>query len=155
MTPLVEEQDRPTHLRFVAGGAGFELPLPEVGEVVVPPSLAARIPRTRAPFRGAVNLRGKVIALVELAGLLGRPAAATDPALARAILLEGTAMAIVVDEVTGFSAGEPAEGDGPERLSTSDLLARVERLLHPGGAALGHFPAHSIPSQEPTWPSAS
>lgn len=156
-TPLLDERDRPTHLRFVAGGGGYELPLAEVGEVVVPPSLSAPIPRTRAPILGAVNLRGRVIALVELAGLLEQPPVAGDPELSRAILLEGTAMAIVVDEVTGFSTGEAPEGDAPDRLSTADLLVRTERLLHHQGPGLGYVPARADAplSPEPPCPSAS
>jgi len=157
LTPLLDEQDRPTHLRFVAGGRGYELPLAEVGEVAVPPSPSARIPRTRAPIRGAVNLRGRVIALVELAGLLERPTVAGDSELSRAIHLEGTAMAIVVDEVTGFSAGQAPEGDAPQRLSAADLLARMERLLNPQDPGLGYVPprADAPLSPEPPWPSAS
>jgi|GEM_PF-5103352 len=153
MTPLLDAPDRPTHLRFAAGGRAFDLPIDEAGEVVVPPTLVARVPRTRAPILGAANVRGRVIVLVDLAGLAGLAASAPDPASRRAVLLEGTALALMVDEVTGFSA---AASEDAECLGAADLLARVERLLHPAPPALRYLSPPSDPlPPEPTWPSAS
>ena len=149
-TPRLDTPDRPTHLRFVAGGRPFDLPIEEAGEVVVPPTLVARVPRARAPILGAANVRGRVIVLVDLAGLFGLVPAAADPGPRRAVLLEGTALALVVDEVTGFSAGSL---DDAERLGAADLLARVERLLHPALRYLSQPSEPLLP--ERTWPSAS
>lgn len=157
-----EEKDGPTHLRFAAGGRTCELPLAEVREVAPLPAAVARIPRSRPPIHGAVNLRGRVVALVDLAGLLGLPAVEADSSLRRAVVLEGSALALVVDEVTGFAGVEGAAvlaagHDGAERLSAADLLARVERLLHAPASGLGylHLRSNDPPTTERPWPSAS
>jgi len=49
----------------------YALPLEAVREVVVPPAQWSRIPRAPAMVQGVVNLRGRVVTVVELRGLLG------------------------------------------------------------------------------------
>jgi purine-binding chemotaxis protein CheW len=61
------------YVLFRAGGERFALPLSSVREVVLPQPPFARVPRSGAAVRGAMNLRGRVIALVELAALLDLP----------------------------------------------------------------------------------
>lgn len=59
------------HVLFRAGGERFALPLDSVREVVIPQSPFARVPRAGAAVRGAMNLRGRVVAVVDLAALVG------------------------------------------------------------------------------------
>jgi purine-binding chemotaxis protein CheW len=107
---------------FRAGGERFALPLEAVREVVVPQPPFARVPRAGAAVKGGMNLRGRVVAVVELAPLLGLPPDALGPAQGHVLVLErdrrglGLLVAAVlgVDAVAlpGTGAGEPG---GPSR----------------------------------------
>jgi purine-binding chemotaxis protein CheW len=66
---------RVRHVVFRAGGERFALPLDAVREVVLPQPPFARVPRCGPAVRGAMNLRGRVVAVVDLALLLGLRAA--------------------------------------------------------------------------------
>lgn len=56
---------------FRAGGGWYALPLDAVREVVLPRPPFVRVPGAPAAVRGAMNLRGHVVAVVDLAALLG------------------------------------------------------------------------------------
>ena len=58
---------------FRAGGERFALPLASVAVVVPPDPPFAHVPRTAPPVLGAMGLRGRVVAVVEMAPLLGLP----------------------------------------------------------------------------------
>ncbi|OFX22886.1 MAG: chemotaxis protein CheW [Anaeromyxobacter sp. RBG_16_69_14] len=73
---------------FRAGGERFALPLEAVREVVVPQLPFARVPRAAPAVRGAMNLRGRVVAVVELAPLLGLPADLLEPAQGHVLILD-------------------------------------------------------------------
>ncbi|MFL5260872.1 MAG: chemotaxis protein CheW [Anaeromyxobacteraceae bacterium] len=102
---------------FRAGGERFALPLEAVREVVVPQPPFARVPRAGAAVKGGMNLRGRVVAVVELAPLLGLAPDALGPAQGHVLVLErdrrglGLLVAAVlgVDAVAlpGPGAGEP------------------------------------------------
>jgi purine-binding chemotaxis protein CheW len=100
---------------FRAGGERFALPLEAVREVVVPQPPFARVPRAGAAVRGGMNLRGRVVAVVELAPLLGLAPDALGPAQGHVLVLErerrglGLLVAAVlgVDAVVLPGAGEP------------------------------------------------
>ena len=59
------------HVVFRVGGEGYALPLAAVREVVVPQPPFARVPRASEAVRGVMNLRGRVVAVVDLAPLVG------------------------------------------------------------------------------------
>ncbi|AKU93046.1 hypothetical protein AKJ08_3433 [Vulgatibacter incomptus] len=102
----------------------FTLPVAALREVAPPPAIASRIPRSAAPVLGAIQHRGRLAALVDLAGLLGCAAAGADRSEARMVLLERAAVGFLVDEVIGLA------GDGEATpLAPDALVADVERLL--------------------------
>ncbi|GEJ57647.1 chemotaxis protein CheW [Anaeromyxobacter diazotrophicus] len=76
------------HVVFRAGGERFALPLEAVREVVVPQPPYARVPRAPAAVRGAMNLRGRVVAVVELAPLVGLPPDALGPGQGHLLVLD-------------------------------------------------------------------
>lgn len=121
-------------LDLEAGGRWFGLPLDAAREVSRVPAVVSRIPRAAPPIRGAINLRGRVVALVELSGLVGLPPAPHDPDLARVVLLEGSAVAFLVEEVLGISSREEVEGR--QLLSSEWILERVAKLLQGGSGAM-------------------
>ena len=59
------------HVIFRVQKERYALPLGAVREVVVQPGMASRVPRAPACVRGIINLRGRVVTVVELGGLLG------------------------------------------------------------------------------------
>jgi len=109
---------------FKAGGERFALPLETVREVVVPQPPFARVPRAAPAVRGAMNLRGRVVAVVELAPLLGLPAEALGPSQGHVLVLDRDrrALGLLVSSVLGVESvavepgatsrapGEPARG---------------------------------------------
>ncbi|HEY3450076.1 MAG TPA: chemotaxis protein CheW [Myxococcales bacterium] len=58
------------HVVFRIGTERYGLPLAAVREVV-PPASMSLVPRAPGAVRGIMNLRGRVVTVVELAGLLG------------------------------------------------------------------------------------
>jgi purine-binding chemotaxis protein CheW len=59
------------HVLFRVAGERFAMPLAAVREVVVPQAPFARVPRSSEAVRGVMNLRGRVVAVVDLAQLVG------------------------------------------------------------------------------------
>ncbi|HEY8571690.1 chemotaxis protein CheW [Phenylobacterium sp.] len=93
-------------LTFRSGANLYALPAERVSEIIhVPP--AARLPHGPSSLLGLANLRGRVLPLASLRGLLGRPEAASTSA-ARAIVLDaGAPVAVAVDAVEGLVAVDP------------------------------------------------
>jgi purine-binding chemotaxis protein CheW len=59
------------HVVFRVAGERYGLPLGAVREVVLPQPPFARVPRSSDAVRGVMNLRGRVVAVVDLAALVG------------------------------------------------------------------------------------
>ncbi len=74
------------HVVFRLEKDRYALPLSAIREVVVPPALWTRVPRAPASVRGVINLRGRVVTVVELKKLLGLNAA--DTPAAKIVLLD-------------------------------------------------------------------
>lgn len=95
---------------FRAGGERFALPLAAVREVVVPQPPFARVPRAGPAVRGAMNLRGRVVAVVELALVLGLPADLLGPQQGHVLVLarERRGLGFLVAAVLGVEPLAPA-----------------------------------------------
>ncbi len=61
------------HVIFRVGKDRYALPLAAVREVVVPPVGHSRVPRAPTAVRGVINLRGRVVTVIELRSLLRLP----------------------------------------------------------------------------------
>jgi len=137
---------------FRAGGESFALPLQAVREVVVPQPPFARVPRALHGVRGAMNLRGRVVAVVELAPLLGLKADLLDPAQGHVLILDRDrrGLGLLVAAVLGVErlaspAGEPRaqgalthgvadlHGLAVTLLDAGALSERAASLFQPGG----------------------
>lgn len=59
------------HVVFRVEKERYALPLAAIREVVVPPGSFTRVPRAPPAIRGVMNLRGRVVTVVELRELLG------------------------------------------------------------------------------------
>ena len=74
-TPL-ESQRRV--LVFRVGSLRLGLPLTSIREVVLPPAALSKVPRAPAALLGIMNLRGRVVAVVDLLHALPPGVAPTD-----------------------------------------------------------------------------
>jgi purine-binding chemotaxis protein CheW len=99
------------HVVFRVAGERYSLPLTAVREVVLPQPPFARVPRASEAVRGVMNLRGRVVAVVDLAALVG---------LAPQPLREGAGQVLILDHgkralgflIAGVLGVEPLEPSG-------------------------------------------
>lgn len=108
----------------------YALPAEEVSEVLRVPAVA-RLPQGPRCLLGLANLRGSVLPVASLRGLLGREERAVSSS-SRAILLDGAApVALAVDSVQGVVTV------ASERVETT----QAELAADPGERLAGAFPA--------------
>ena len=98
----------PRYLRCTIGGLPFALPLDTLAEVALVPR-AVPVPHVRPWVSGVVNVRGHVLALLDLRTLLGWPTAAapTDRMLVGRHRGGELIGAFVVDAVQGIRTYAP------------------------------------------------
>ena len=108
------------HIVFLIDATRYALPLAAVREVVVQPEGLVRVPRAPAPVLGVVNLRGRVVTVVDFPLLLELPRA-TQPQRKLILLDRGRRdLALSVTDVEGIETVEkvstqPRESRAPVR----------------------------------------
>jgi len=109
----------------------YALPASEIAEVIrIPP--IARIPQSPKGLLGVANLRGSVLPVASLRGLLGHQES-EEQRTERAIVLAGTPVAVAVDSV------EALVSLGAERVETG----QAELAAEPGELLRGAFQAQA------------
>lgn len=138
-------------LAVEAAGRPYLLPLGQAGEIF-PWAPVQPVPYTQAWFLGVANLRGGLVGVVDLAGLLGQPVARTEQALSDASLLAFNAAlevnaALLVDRLAGLrgvdafvSSESPAE-DAPAFYGSTYVDAQGNRWQELDLQALSQSPA--------------
>ncbi len=120
---------------FRAGGERFAVPLEAVREVVVPQLPYARVPRAGAAVRGAMNLRGRVVAVVEVAPLVGLTPDALAPSQGLVLVLDRDrrGLGLLVASVLGVEALSPQGDAEPGRLArgVADVRGSPVTVLDP------------------------
>ncbi|MDN3565575.1 chemotaxis protein CheW [Paeniroseomonas aquatica] len=105
-------------LCFRVAAETLALPAAEVAEIIrLRP--VTRLPQGPASLLGLIALRGGILPVVSLAGLLGLAQAAATPAARIIVLQRGQRVGLLVDAVAGLA---PAAGQ--RRLELAPLLAR-------------------------------
>jgi purine-binding chemotaxis protein CheW len=101
------------HVIFRVEKERYGLPLSSVREVVVPPGRFTRVPRAPPAISGVMNLRGRVVTVVELRLLLGLPEGLTPPS--RVLLLDRGRrdLGFLVTDVDGIEALERVSAAAP------------------------------------------
>ena len=136
------------HVIFRVEKERYGLPLAAVKEVVVPPERFTRVPRAPAAVAGVMNLRGRVVTVVELRQLLGLPDGSTPPG--RVVLLERGRkdLGLLVTDVEGIEAVERVTTAPGKAIAAVRGVARLKGLavtvLDPEGldsAVVGLFTA--------------
>jgi purine-binding chemotaxis protein CheW len=103
------------HVVFRVASERYALPLSAVREVVVPQPPFARVPRSSEAVRGVMNLRGRVVAVVDLASLVGLPPQPLEAAAGHVLILDRgkRALGFLVGAVLGVETiAAPADGAG-------------------------------------------
>ncbi len=104
--PRVSQATAGSFLTFRVDRQLYALPTAEVAEIIRVPAVA-RLPQSPPGLLGMANLRGSVLPVASLRGLLGRDAAPAGAG--RAIVLDGAApIALVVDAIDGLVAPDAA-----------------------------------------------
>ncbi|HXX31139.1 MAG TPA: chemotaxis protein CheW [Myxococcaceae bacterium] len=113
------------HVVFRVDSGRYALPLSAVREVVITPELVTRIPRTGAAVTGVINLRGRVVTVVDLRPLLGL--GTPDAPAAKVLLLDRGRrdLGLGVSEVEGIEQLERVVRSATEGM---DLVRGVARL---------------------------
>ena len=113
------------HVIFRVQKERYALPLAASREVVVPPPAFSRVPRAPVAVRGVMNLRGRVVTVVEVRELLGL---ADGGALSGKVVLLDRGrrdLGLLVTEVEGIESVEKIS-NAPGRPSPS--IRGVARL---------------------------
>ena len=103
---------------FRIGAERFALPLEAVREVVLPQPPFARVPRVSDAVRGVMNLRGRVVAVVDLAALVGLPPQPRDERAGQVLVLDPQgrrALGVLIGGVVGVEELAPPD-DAPSGL---------------------------------------
>ncbi|MDQ3265009.1 MAG: chemotaxis protein CheW [Myxococcota bacterium] len=113
------------HVIFRVEKERYALPLSAVREVVVSPEVWSRVPRAPPAIRGVINLRGRVVTVVELAHLIGLTGPTTPPQ--KVVLLDRGRrdLGLLVTEVDGI---EEIEKVGPAPGKQATAVRGVARL---------------------------
>ncbi|HEX9401551.1 MAG TPA: chemotaxis protein CheW [Anaeromyxobacter sp.] len=103
------------HVVFRVASERFALPLAAVREVVLPQPPFARVPRSSDAVRGVMNLHGRVVAVVDLAALMGLALQRLEPAAGHVLILDHgkRALGFLIGGVLGVEPLAPPEG-GPQ-----------------------------------------
>ena len=124
---------------FRSGGERFALPLAAVNAVVSPEPPYALVPRTAPPVLGAMGVRGRVVAVVEMAPLLGLPGGKLGRDEGQVLVLERDrrALAFLVDGVVGVEPIDPPESpvEGQPVRGVSSLHGNPVTVLDPDALA--------------------
>ena len=123
------------HVLFRVDKGLYAVALSAVREVVPAPGNFTRIPRAPAAVRGVINLRGRVVTVVELSALLGVPA----PGSAQLLMLDRgrRELGLLVANVEGIEALEkfaaPPAKASPAVKGVARLGAQAVTVLDPDG----------------------
>lgn len=104
------------HVVFRLASERFALPLGAVREVVLPQPPFSRVPRASDAVRGVMNLRGRVVAVVDLASLLGLAPQALSAAEGHVLVLDQRGrrnLGLLIGGVLGVEPLAPPEGAPP------------------------------------------
>jgi purine-binding chemotaxis protein CheW len=108
-------------LTFVLGREEFGIPVTQVREVIRV-SDVTRVPQAPAHVRGVVNLRGRILAVIELRSRLGLPPAELTPR-SRVVVVEvrGRVLGLLVDAVSQVTkVPEVSVAPAPDEVVSTD-----------------------------------
>ncbi len=126
------------HVVFRVASERYALPLAAVREVVIPQPPFARVPRASEAVRGVMNLRGRVIAVVDLAALVGLPPQPLEAATGHVLILDPgkRALGFLIGAVLGVETiAPPADAGGGVVRGVVPAAGGAVTLLGPDALA--------------------
>ncbi|MGU3496926.1 chemotaxis protein CheW [Xanthobacteraceae bacterium A53D] len=108
----------------------FGLPIEMVHEVFVPDHIT-RVPLANPEIEGVLNLRGRIVTMINMRTMLGLPAHAENKRMAVGIEHHGETFGLMIDEVGEVLVLDPARREGnPTNLDPkwADFVIGVYRL---------------------------
>lgn len=119
------------HVVFRTGFERYGLPLATVREVV-PPATMSLVPRAPEAVRGIMNLRGRIVTVVDLAALLGlerAPRGASASTAGKVVILDRGRrdLGLLVGEVEGIDSLDDVASAPGEALPSVRGIARHAR----------------------------
>lgn len=125
--PIAAPEEEQRWLLASASGRRFALPVGPVREVI-PARICTRIPGAPACVAGVLNLRGRIVTVVDLAGRLGLPAGRASGRRVIVLRHADRVVGVEVDEVLRIAAlpdGESEDGGPFEVIDVAALLGPV------------------------------
>ena len=116
------------HVIFRVEKERYALPLASVREVLLLPDIVSRVPRAPPAVRGVINLRGRVVTVVELRPLLGLPEAGGQSQ--KVVLLDRGRrdLGLLVTEVDGIEPIEKVSQAPGQQVAAIRGVARLKGL---------------------------
>jgi purine-binding chemotaxis protein CheW len=126
---VIMSDQLPTHTEddvvlFEAAGERFALPAAQVMEIVRPPAIT-RVPNSPPNLLGVANLRGRVLPVVSVGGLLGHAHAEISRATRVVVVAGDSPVGLVVDTV--LTIGKGSDGRRLELGTLFDEGFRLQR----------------------------
>ncbi|MEJ2379429.1 MAG: chemotaxis protein CheW [Pseudolabrys sp.] len=122
-------QNLKEYVTAVIGGQLFGLPILHVQDVFLPERLT-RVPLAPSEVAGVLNLRGRIVTLIDLRGLLGLGARGADEAaMAIGVETRGESYGLLIDSVGEVHKLDEA-GREPPPVNLDPRLARVCAGIH-------------------------
>jgi purine-binding chemotaxis protein CheW len=114
------------HVLFRLEKDRYALPLSAIREVVVAPDSWTRVPRAPRAVKGVMNLRGRVVPVVDLRELLDVPSAPST-APGRVVLLDRgrRELGLLISDVDGIESLEKVGPPAPKASAAVRGLARL------------------------------
>jgi purine-binding chemotaxis protein CheW len=117
------------YVTAVIGGQLFGLPILRVQDVFAPERLT-RVPLAPPDIAGVLNLRGRIVTLIDMRRRLGlAPREDDSPAMACGVELRGESYGLLIDSVGEVLKLDDA-GREPNPINLDSRLARVSAGLH-------------------------
>jgi len=114
------------HVVFLVESTRYALPLAAVREIVVHPEALVRVPRAPPPVLGVVNLRGRVVTVIDFSLLLELPPP-SSPHRKLILLDRGRRdLALSVTEVEGIETVEKVSTQARESRAPVRGVTRVK-----------------------------
>jgi purine-binding chemotaxis protein CheW len=117
------------YVTVMIGGQLFGLPISRVQDVFMPERLT-RVPLSSGEIAGVLNLRGRIVTVVDMRARLGLPPRNDDkPSMAVGIEMKGESYGLLIDTVGEvMKLGEATLEPNPVNLDVK--LARVSAGVH-------------------------
>jgi purine-binding chemotaxis protein CheW len=117
------------YVTVVIGGQLFGLPISRVQDVFMPERLT-RVPLSSAEIAGVLNLRGRIVTIVDMRARLGLPKAdGTRPPMAVGVDLRGESYGLLIDQI-GEVLRLPDESREENPVNLDPSMARLAGGVH-------------------------